>query len=392
MCQNKSRGLGGAMSMTEFPLNTYSLKPFLHKVLLPLVYPLLLHFGILLLGCPGVGKTPFVIILAMALGRYHVRQSGDEGLKAGWRRAKSLDNFHHRAPHVQEALFLDDPSRSKVSIADLKSFLTANEDGTVESRYNDTRLIKNQLRAYASNDLKEDLEPEQRAGTTLLAGRFLLLLDELFAGEKEKDVCAVLKRSIIFVFTEHALYLRLPSVDKEAIVHRICVDDIHKDLLAEKDKPQNAKYKSGTLETGLMFDTELQQEQSLLDTAINKMAEYEKMEEYVHFVNGKVQDHLFRSQDIRVLASSQTSEDEAPVALGAAPVPPIGTKCAGRRRRPFVYPARRLRVKTSEPRPEDLEELAQAAELAEAEAAPEEIVQNRADFTADEEAAASMGL
>jgi hypothetical protein len=47
---------------------------------------------------------------------------------------------------------------------------------------------------------------------------------------------------------------------------------------------------------------------------------------------------------------------------------------------------------TSEPRTEDLEELAQAAELAEAEAAPEEIVQNRADFTADEEAAASMGL
>ena len=59
-----------------------------------------------------------------------------KGLKAGWRRAKSLDNFRHRAPHVQEALFLDDPSRSKVSIADLKSFLTADEDGIVESRYN----------------------------------------------------------------------------------------------------------------------------------------------------------------------------------------------------------------------------------------------------------------
>lgn len=81
MCQNKSRGQAGAVSMTEFPLTTYSLKPFLNSVLLPFLYPLMLNFGILLLGCPGVGKTPFVVILAMALGRYHVRRSGDATLK-----------------------------------------------------------------------------------------------------------------------------------------------------------------------------------------------------------------------------------------------------------------------------------------------------------------------
>ena len=59
MCQNKSRGQAGAVSMTEFPLTTCSLKPSLHSVLLPLLYPLMLNFGVLLLGCPGVGKTPF---------------------------------------------------------------------------------------------------------------------------------------------------------------------------------------------------------------------------------------------------------------------------------------------------------------------------------------------
>ena len=89
-------------------------------------------------------------------------------MKPGWRRAKSLDNFRHKAPHVQEAWFLDDPSRSKVSIADLKSFLTSDEDGTVESRYNDTRLIRNQLRAYASNDLKEDDGAEQKLDANAL--------------------------------------------------------------------------------------------------------------------------------------------------------------------------------------------------------------------------------
>ena len=93
MCQNKSKGLGGAMSMTDFPLNTCSLKPFLHKVLLLLVYPLLLHFGVLLLGSPGVGKTPFVIILAIPLGKYHVRQSGDEGFESRLAQSEVFGQF-----------------------------------------------------------------------------------------------------------------------------------------------------------------------------------------------------------------------------------------------------------------------------------------------------------
>lgn len=90
----------------------------------------------------------------MALSRYHARRSGDEGLKASWRRAKSLDNFRHKAPQVQEVLFfMDSPDRSKVSMADLKRFLTRDEDGTVESKYNDTRMARNEMKAFASNDL-----------------------------------------------------------------------------------------------------------------------------------------------------------------------------------------------------------------------------------------------
>ena len=41
MAQNKSRGGGGAVSIPDFPLTTFSLKPFVHDVLLPYLYPLL---------------------------------------------------------------------------------------------------------------------------------------------------------------------------------------------------------------------------------------------------------------------------------------------------------------------------------------------------------------
>ena len=140
----------------------------MREFLLLHLYPLLRHFGILLLGSPGVGKTPFVIVLAMALGRYHLRRNGCEGLQPGWRRAKSLDNFRHRAPMVHEALFLDDPCRSKVNIADLKSFMNTDEDGTVDARYNDSRMVRNQLRAFASNDLPDQatLRFQNRSSST----------------------------------------------------------------------------------------------------------------------------------------------------------------------------------------------------------------------------------
>lgn len=70
----------------------------------------------------------------------------------------------------------------------------------------------------------------------------------------------------------------------------------------------------------------------MLDTAITSMSEYERAQEYIHFVNGKLQDHLFRHQDVRVLPSSQTSEEGPEIPWAAAPVPPIGTHPCRRRR------------------------------------------------------------
>ena len=59
--------------MTEFPLTTSSLNVAFAEYILPLVYPLLLSAAIIMVGNPGVGKTPAIITMAMAIGRYHVR-------------------------------------------------------------------------------------------------------------------------------------------------------------------------------------------------------------------------------------------------------------------------------------------------------------------------------
>ena len=229
MAQNKSRGVSGAQSMTEFPLTTFSLHPVMHQHILPYLYPLLMTSAIVLLGSPGVGKTPALIVMAMAMGRFHIRRLGLSGVKPGWRRAKSLDNFRHRVSQVQEALFLDDPSHSKIDIADLKSFVTVDEEGTCQGRYNDSRLARNQMRAVASNDIVQ-AEPriDPASTTTISPDAFFDLIEPVFRDDHVKDKLAVMKRASFFVFSDSGLFIRLPSEKHDAIIHRVVVDDVHK--------------------------------------------------------------------------------------------------------------------------------------------------------------------
>ena len=60
MCLNKSKGLSGAKPQTEFPLTLFSLQSCVFDFLVKFILPLLMTHGLLLLGMPGVGKTPFV--------------------------------------------------------------------------------------------------------------------------------------------------------------------------------------------------------------------------------------------------------------------------------------------------------------------------------------------
>lgn len=53
MAQNKAKGMAGAQLETDFPLHTYSLKPFLAESLMPLLYPLFMNFAFMFLVARG---------------------------------------------------------------------------------------------------------------------------------------------------------------------------------------------------------------------------------------------------------------------------------------------------------------------------------------------------
>ena len=93
----------------------------MREFLVPLIAPLLTSYGVLTLGWPGAGKTPLLIVLCLALGRYHIRRLELEAIQPAWRRAKGIDNFTHKTGQIQEGLILDDPSMDRIDAADLKS-------------------------------------------------------------------------------------------------------------------------------------------------------------------------------------------------------------------------------------------------------------------------------
>ncbi|CAE7718508.1 unnamed protein product [Symbiodinium microadriaticum] len=84
------------------------------------------------------GKTPLLIVLCLALGRYHIRRLELEAIQPAWRRAKGIDNFTHKTGQIQEGLILDDPSMD---------------------RYTDAKLVRNGMRSVATSEIAEDDEP-----------------------------------------------------------------------------------------------------------------------------------------------------------------------------------------------------------------------------------------
>ncbi|CAK9010960.1 unnamed protein product [Durusdinium trenchii] len=165
--------------------------------------------------------------------------------------------------HVYEGMFLDDPNRERISMADLKSFFTVEEEQTTSGRYNDSKLPRNCMRE-----------------------EFLKLTRRIFAGDRLADVLACLKRAVVIVLGQHAMYLRLPSQDSRATVHRIKVDDLHKDLLSEKDKPLYSKYKLGIMEHGPEWQDETAREVRMISAGMEKFAAG-RPEAYIAAVNGE---------------------------------------------------------------------------------------------------------
>ena len=71
------------------------------------------------------------------------------------------------------------------------------------------------------------------------------------------------------------------------------MDDLHKDLLAEKDKPLYSKYKLGIVEYGPQWEEETQREVSMISIGMEKFAAG-RPEAYIKYANEEIESCLLQ--------------------------------------------------------------------------------------------------
>ena len=278
----------------------------------------------------------------------------------------------------------------------MKSFVTTEEHQTCHGRYNDVKLAKNCCRAYAANDIQEEDEPRDDTRLSITMEEFLTLLRRTFPGDKPADIRAVLKRTVVFVFGKSALYLRLPSQQDDAPIHRIKLDNIHEDLLAEHDKLSYGKYKSGLLEKPSGYEDAIAKEQCMISQGMAKYSECATTQDYVTKANAKLYDIILHKQPIPEKAWLPSSPSLSSPERPAAPIykDPLPGTVPKRFVNKFVYPTPTKRVRGKTPGTAQEDVVASAVELGALELADDFEADAEAavadDFEADEEAAMHM--
>ena len=200
-----------------------------------MIGPLLTSYGVLTIGWPGVGKTPLLIVLSLALGHHHIRPLELEAVLPAWRRAKGIDHFRRKTRQFQEGPILDDPSMEKIDAADLESWL-AEEDQNCSSRYS-VRLVRNGMRAVATSELLEEDEPRLEKEQTTITSNSSQITRKFSDSHRRAYVMAIWKRCMVLIFGKRAFYLRLPSQEEASPIPCTQEDDLHVDLFTDHDKP-----------------------------------------------------------------------------------------------------------------------------------------------------------
>lgn len=232
-----------ADSESFYPLLTFDLQDVFRDNILPLILPFAKEHGLLVAGWPGIGKTQFAKIWAMLLGRFWLSERDIDNRKASWRRGTKIERFRSKVQEVQELLMLDDPNLDLLDLEDVKAWFDLTEIGSGSGRYSDTKYCLNGPRALLTNELDFDAEPHGMFPPT--SEEFWKMVKSTFQGAKHAHLYAIFKRCITLIGGRNAIYVRLPSEDPAAPIHRFGNPTVAKDWLKDGNKSFLLQYRQG---------------------------------------------------------------------------------------------------------------------------------------------------
>ena len=255
-----------------FPLCIPDVHPVFVDHILPLIVPLSTTFGVLLLGNPGVGKTPLAMILAMAIGRAQCRRRGIHK-QPGWRRCKQFDGFRNKPGEVQEAIILDDADLASIGVEDIKSFGDSGESGVCDARYSPAKFAKNSLRLLLNNTWDESKEPTPMCNGKITHDDFMAMVGKTFGYIANPHLMAVFKRYITIIGGNNAVYVRPPGAEADVPVFAFVERAVAKDWLVDEHKHAYAMWKRGENVAYEGFDAAVRAEQEYIEGILSDTEE-----------------------------------------------------------------------------------------------------------------------
>ena len=184
---------------------------------------------------------------AHAINTYDITE-GVPSFKVG----SHLDFFRAEPGRVHIPSILDDSDLKAESMASLKAFMDVSaEDAKVFARWSASSFCKHQPRIICTNTFNNLEEPEFAhdkfglVNNTITHDTFLKMLRIAFNNNAcDEDIAALLKRSVVVLFGNHHVFLRLPSAGTSTAMV-INYPPEGKDLLTESCKDRFAIYKQG---------------------------------------------------------------------------------------------------------------------------------------------------
>ncbi|CAK0790802.1 unnamed protein product [Prorocentrum cordatum] len=213
-----------ASKYTHLPIAWGDVELWAQKILEPLI-PSLKRKSIIFLGLGGMGKTPLMHALMMALSRFHIKDQGarDTDVVPMFKTATDLDFYRDEPGERWCGCCLDDGDMSDLSVKVFKSFLDVScREPLTRERWGASKFVQCQPRMMADNEFDASLDPtvaldgrQVRAGAVLggAADRitneaFIKMVRPAFPPCSEADLEAIFKRVNVIANTEHYVHAR----------------------------------------------------------------------------------------------------------------------------------------------------------------------------------------
>ena len=221
----------GALATTTryYPLCYMDFAPWF-KVILDDIVPTLLSNSVLFLGKAGFGKTPAMVILAIAISRYHCNKKPEKpGLQPAYRTASNLDFFRGERGTPERPDIFDDGDLNSQDIAKQKTFLDVSmREAMVYARWGASKFTQHQCRFAADNKFDADAEPQ---GPEVPSETMLLdMMRTAFpVGTSMPDKEAVLKRATVILNTSNYLYVRRCGLKQQVVRYELGASFLNED-------------------------------------------------------------------------------------------------------------------------------------------------------------------